>query len=231
MDAVEYEAESARSSRRSGTVEITRSPQISTERDMSIRSGPDRPPGWSPFAATTRRSRPPDRHDEVIVADHAVVLRSTFHGTDTGGYVDGRPRGRAVRSGSSPSCTSTAARWSENGSGPTSSGCSSSSGSSTTRGPHRGDADTACRYGSRAACAVGSGGRLPAVLRAKGCVPAQSASRTMSASQASAVGVPIPGLISKRSAVRESMCQPESNAARNSPSLTRRGPQSPAGDR
>ncbi len=35
--------------------------------------------------------------DEVIVADHTVVLRSTFHGTDTGGYV-GRPAtGRAVK--------------------------------------------------------------------------------------------------------------------------------------
>ena len=50
------------------------------------------------------------------------------------------------------------------------------------------------------------------------------ASRKMSASHASAVGEPRPGLMSKRSGVSESMRQPEPNAARSSPSVTRRGP-------
>ena len=48
------------------------------------------------------------------------------------------------------------------------------------------------------------------------------ASRTTSASQASAVGVPRPGLMSKRPRPSESMRQPEPNAARNSSSATRR---------
>ena len=55
----------------------------------------------------------------------------------------------------------------------------------------------------------------------------RDASRTTSASHASAVGVPRPGLISKRSGASEPICQPEPKAARNSSSVTRRGPQSP----
>ena len=41
----------------------------------------------------------PDLHldvDEVIVADDAVVLRATFRGTDTGGYLGRAPTGRSV---------------------------------------------------------------------------------------------------------------------------------------
>jgi hypothetical protein len=53
------------------------------------------------------------------------------------------------------------------------------------------------------------------------------ASRTASASQASAVGAPSPGLMSKRSGASEAMRQPSPSAARSSPSVTRRGPQSP----
>jgi len=41
----------------------------------------------------------PDLHldvEELIVADDTVVLRATFRGTDTGGYVGRAPTGRAV---------------------------------------------------------------------------------------------------------------------------------------
>jgi predicted ester cyclase len=41
----------------------------------------------------------PDLHlavEDVIVAGDTVVLRFTFHGTDTGGYVGRAPTGRAV---------------------------------------------------------------------------------------------------------------------------------------
>ena len=41
----------------------------------------------------------PDLHldiEELIVAGEAVVLRCTFRGTDTGGYLDRPPTGRAV---------------------------------------------------------------------------------------------------------------------------------------
>ena len=41
----------------------------------------------------------PDLHldvEELIVAGDTVVLRLTFRGTDTGGYVDRAPTGRAV---------------------------------------------------------------------------------------------------------------------------------------
>src|ERR1035441_9202070 len=41
----------------------------------------------------------PDLHldiEDLIVAGDAVVLRSTFRGTDTGGYVGRPPTGRAV---------------------------------------------------------------------------------------------------------------------------------------
>jgi predicted ester cyclase len=41
----------------------------------------------------------PDLHlevEELIVSGDAVVLRSTFRGTDTGGYVGRAPTGRAV---------------------------------------------------------------------------------------------------------------------------------------
>jgi predicted ester cyclase len=41
----------------------------------------------------------PDLHldiDELIVADDTVVLRMTFRGTDTGGYVGRPPTGRTV---------------------------------------------------------------------------------------------------------------------------------------
>jgi predicted ester cyclase len=41
----------------------------------------------------------PDLHldiEELIVAGDAVVLRCTFRGTDTGGYLDRPPTGRAV---------------------------------------------------------------------------------------------------------------------------------------
>ena len=41
----------------------------------------------------------PDLHldvDEVIVADDAVVLRATFRGTDTRGYLGRAPTGRSV---------------------------------------------------------------------------------------------------------------------------------------
>ena len=41
----------------------------------------------------------PDLHldiEELIVADEAVVLRMTFLGTDTGGYMGRAPTGRAV---------------------------------------------------------------------------------------------------------------------------------------
>lgn len=41
----------------------------------------------------------PDLHvevDELIVADETVVLRATFWGTDTGGYLGRPPTGRAV---------------------------------------------------------------------------------------------------------------------------------------
>lgn len=55
----------------------------------------------------------------------------------------------------------------------------------------------------------------------------RATSRRMSANHASAIGVPRPGLMSKRSGVSDSMLQPEPNAARSSPSVTRRGPQSP----
>jgi predicted ester cyclase len=34
--------------------------------------------------------------DEVIVSDDAVVLRATFRGTDTGGYLGRAPTGRSV---------------------------------------------------------------------------------------------------------------------------------------
>ncbi len=34
--------------------------------------------------------------EDVIVADDTVVLRMTFRGTDTGGYVGRTPTGRAV---------------------------------------------------------------------------------------------------------------------------------------
>ena len=69
----------------------------------------------------------PDLHldiEELIVAGDAVVLRCTFRGTDTGGYLDRPPTGRAVEEWSSPSCTSRTTRSSGNGSAPTSSDCS-----------------------------------------------------------------------------------------------------------
>jgi len=64
--------------------------------------------------------------------------------------------------------------------------------------------------------------------------PSQSAERchrgaspTTSVSQDSAVRLPRPGLMSKRSGASETIRQPEPNAARNSSSVTRRGPQIP----
>ena len=82
----------------------------------------------------------PDLHldvEELIVAGDTIVIRLTFRGTDTGGYLGRPPTGRAVRSGWLTSCTSRVTGSSVNGLVPTSSACSSSSEFSTTRGRAR----------------------------------------------------------------------------------------------
>jgi predicted ester cyclase len=61
----------------------------------------------------------PDLHieiEEIIVTADTVVLRSTFRGTDTGGYAGRPPSGRRWTNGSSRSCTSTPTGSSESGS-------------------------------------------------------------------------------------------------------------------
>ena len=69
-------------------------------------------------------------------------------------------------------------------------------------------------------CRAVAHGRLSSVQR--------GATLTTSASQASAVVGPRPGLMSKRARRIEPTRHPERNAARSSASPTRRGPQSPA---
>jgi predicted ester cyclase len=75
--------------------------------------------------------------EDLIASDDTVVLRSTFRGTDTGGYLGGNRRDVRWTSGASQSCISTAPRSYGNGSGRTISACSSNSGWSTTHGRNR----------------------------------------------------------------------------------------------
>ena len=73
----------------------------------------------------------------MIVAGDTVVLRMTFRGTDTGGYVGRAPTGRTVGQWAVTIMHFEGDKVAGNGSEPTSSVCSFSWGSSPTRGPAR----------------------------------------------------------------------------------------------
>ena len=77
--------------------ETTKRPPTSTARITSIPLGQVLPQESSPSATTTPAF--PDLHldvEELIVAGDTVVIRLTFRGTDTGGYVGRPPTGRVV---------------------------------------------------------------------------------------------------------------------------------------
>ena len=76
--------------------------------------------------------------EELIVAGDTVVLRAPSAGPTPAGTRDGPRPGGPWMSGWSPSCTSTATGSSGSGPVPTSSACSSTSGSSTTPGLWKG---------------------------------------------------------------------------------------------